>query len=99
MPPPRRKSPEELYLEKKLAELSVIESRLAERELELHTLRGGILLFEKKYQAAVGEKYAQLDELRARIAEILVSQRMSDEVARKHAEEQRANAEKSARVA
>src|SRR5215218_6919915 len=99
MPSPRPKSPEERYLEKKLAELAALEPVLAEKELELHTLRGGMMQFEKRYQETVAAKYAQLDDLRAKIAEILVAKRLSDETAKQHAEEQRAKAEKSARVA
>ena len=67
----RRPSPEEKYLEKKRAELSAMETQLAERELELHTLRGGMLSFEQQYEAAVSERYAQLDELHMKIAEKL----------------------------
>src|SRR5438046_618873 len=70
MPPDRRPTPEEKYLQKKRAELAELESLLAERELELHTMRGGLLAFEKQYQAAVGVKYEELDELRARVAEL-----------------------------
>ena len=55
---PPRPTPEERYLEKKRAELAVIEGQLAERELELHTVRGGLLNFEKQYQQLVSEKYA-----------------------------------------
>src|SRR4026208_1245620 len=65
-----RLRPEERYLQRKLAELAEVESLLAQRELELHTLRGSLLTFEKQYEVAVGEKYAQLDELRMRIADL-----------------------------
>jgi hypothetical protein len=65
-----RPRPEERYLQRKLAELAEVESLLAQRELELHTLRGSLLTFEKQYEVAVGEKYAQLDELRMQIAEL-----------------------------
>jgi hypothetical protein len=70
----RRPRPEDKYLQKKLAELAEIESILAQRELELHTLRGGLLTFEKQYESAVGAKFAELDELRVRIAELTPSQ-------------------------
>ena len=45
MPVPRRLSPEERYLQKKRAELATLEAQLAERELEVHTLRGGLISF------------------------------------------------------
>jgi hypothetical protein len=70
MPPDPRPTPEQKYLQKKRAELAELESLLAERELELHTLRGGLLAFEKQYQAVVGVKFEELDQLRARVAEL-----------------------------
>src|SRR5438874_10954361 len=66
----RRPSPEERYLEKKRAELAELEAQLAERELELHTMRGGLIAFEAQYEAVVSAKYALLDEIRVRIAEL-----------------------------
>jgi hypothetical protein len=66
----RRQSPEERYLEKKRAELGDLETLLAERELELHTLRGGLMAFERQYEELVGTRYAELDELKFRIAEL-----------------------------
>jgi hypothetical protein len=38
--------------------------------LELHTLRGGLLAFEQKYESVVGAKFAELDDIRVRIAEL-----------------------------
>src|SRR3954470_14955322 len=70
MPAFRRPSPEERYLQKKREELAGLEAQLAERELELHTLRGGLISFEAQYDKVVSAKYAQLDELRLRIAEL-----------------------------
>lgn len=64
-----RPTPEQKYLQKKLGELEVLETRLAERELELHTLRGGLLAFEKQYETVVGPKFAELDELRFQISQ------------------------------
>ena len=46
-----------------------LEAILAERELELHTLRGGLISFEAQYDSIVSRKYEELDELRVRIAE------------------------------
>src|SRR5262245_9387088 len=62
-------TPEERYLDKKRASLAELESLLAERELELHTLRGGVSAFEAQYEAVIGVKFTELDELRVQIAE------------------------------
>jgi hypothetical protein len=67
---PRRQTPEERYLEKKRGELSALESQLAEHELELHTVRGTLIAFEKNYEAVVSDRYAQLEELHMKIAEL-----------------------------
>ena len=91
--------PEEFELAKKSEELAALESQLVERELELETLRGGLLSFEKKYQAATLERYAQLDELRARIAEIQVARTPDNRAAQLEAAAQRAKAEKTAAAA
>ena len=55
---PRRLTPEEKELAVKREQLEELEQQLVERELELETLRGGLLAFEKKYQAATLERYA-----------------------------------------
>ncbi len=65
----RRPKPEDRELEKKREELAAIEPQVAERELQLATLRAGLLSFQKRYESAVTERYAELDELRAKIAE------------------------------
>ena len=95
----RRQTPEEYELERKRAELSALEAQLVERELELETLRGGLLSFEKKYQAATLERYAQLDELYAKIAEVKASRMPESDAAQKAAAAQRAKAEKTAAAA
>jgi len=61
--------PEERELETKRAELSALETVLAEREVELASLRAELGSFERKYLAEVGLRYAELDELRAQVAE------------------------------
>jgi hypothetical protein len=70
MPEEPRHKPEEKYLRRKLDELTEIESILAQREAELSALRGGLLAFEQKYESVVGAKFAELDEIRVRIAEL-----------------------------
>ena len=68
--PPHRPSPEEIYLDKKRGELAALESQLTEKELELHTMRGGLLAFERQYDEVVKSRYDQLDELKIKIAEL-----------------------------
>ena len=94
---PHRPTPEEKYLEKKRAELAVLENRLADRELELETLRGGLMAFEKHYQAVMNEKYAQLDALYAQIYELLPLR--SDPPASQGSEQEKAAAKPQATAA
>jgi hypothetical protein len=98
-PPPRRLTPEEKELAVKRQRLAELEPLLVERELELETVRGGILAFEKKYQAATIERYAQLDDLRARIAELHALRAPDDTAARAAAAVSRAAAERTAAAA
>ena len=71
----RGPTPEERELEKKQLQLDGLQKQLVERELELETMRGGLISFEKKYQDATTQRYAMLDELRYRIAELQIQQR------------------------
>src|SRR5688572_22215811 len=70
----RRPTPEQRELEKKKLQLDDLQKQLVERELELETMRGGLIAFEKKYQTATSDRYAMLDELRFRIAELRAQQ-------------------------
>ncbi len=69
MESPRRKSPEERELEKKRTELAQLEPMLAEKELELATLRASMADFERNYLNKVGVRYAELDDLEAKMYE------------------------------
>ena len=73
MPPKRPPTPEERELDKKSSELGSLEKQLVERELELETMRGGLINFEKKYQDATQLRYAMLDELHFRISQLRAS--------------------------
>ena len=55
----RRKTPEEREYEKKCAELAALEAVVAERELELATLRAELDAFSMQYQLAVGSLIAE----------------------------------------
>jgi hypothetical protein len=62
-------SPEADELEKKRVELAELESQLADRELELAALRLEFSIFQKDYLRTVGRRYAELDEIEAKLAE------------------------------
>ncbi|MFZ0637008.1 MAG: J domain-containing protein [Candidatus Acidiferrales bacterium] len=61
--------PEEKELERKRGEHAVLETNLTERELQLASLRAETFSFERKYLAEVGLRYAELDDLKAKLAE------------------------------
>lgn len=92
-------SPEERELQKKRKELAEIESELAQRELDLATLQAEINAFERQYLRVVGVRYAELDEVRARIAEARARLRPGDRRAREEAEETANRARESAQEA
>ena len=83
---PHRPSPEEIYLDKKRAELAALESQLTEKELELHTMRGGLLAFERQYDEVVKSRYDQLDELKIKIAELAPARSEREEPAQHQAD-------------
>jgi hypothetical protein len=66
----RRLKPEEEELLRKREELAAIRTILAERELEIVELRRQLAAFEGRYLQQVGVLYAELDEWKARIAEL-----------------------------
>jgi hypothetical protein len=66
----RRLKPEEKEILRKREELASIRATLAERELELVDLRRKLAAFEGRYLRQVGARYAELDEWKARIAEL-----------------------------
>jgi len=84
--------PEERELARKREEQAAIEAELADRELRSANLRAELLSFERRYLHFVGLRYAELDELKARIAERLAKEHPKDERAQKAAKEARARA-------
>jgi DnaJ-domain-containing protein 1 len=67
----RRLTPEEEEVERKRAELDVLETDLAQRELDLATLHAELHAFERKYQQVIGIRYAELDRIEAQITEYM----------------------------
>src|SRR3984885_8986404 len=70
--------PEDRELEAKRGELAALEANLAERELQLASLRAELSSFERKYLAEVGLRYAELDELKAQVAEKAAAEQPGD---------------------
>ena len=66
----RRLKPEEEELQRKRDQLAAIRTTLAERELDLVDLRTQLAAFEGRYLRQVGALYAEMDEWKARIAEL-----------------------------
>ena len=63
-------TPDTAELRRKKADLTRLEQTFAENELLLSTYNGELHIFEKRYNQRVGIKYAELDEVKARILEL-----------------------------
>jgi hypothetical protein len=90
---PLKPEDEELKLKKK--ELQILEARLIECELGLHSLKGELAAFENLYVRNVGIHYAELDEINAEIAELLARENPSNHRAQEAARQARARANES----
>jgi len=90
-----RKTPEEEELGSKLAELAGLESELAQKELDLSTLQAEVGAFELHYLQLVGAKLAELDAVKALIAEAFARLHPADQQAKREAREARAQAEET----
>ena len=91
-------APEERELKKKTKELTELESKLVQKELELATLRAEIHYFERKYVGVIGVLYGELDELEAQLAEAIARSKPSDITAQQEAVTSRAKAAETART-
>jgi hypothetical protein len=91
--------PEEQELARKREEQALLEAELAERELRSANLRAELAAFERQYLHFVGSRYAELDELKAQIAERLAGEQPSNERAQKAARDARARADETKSVA
>lgn len=92
----KKMTPEEIELEKKRAELSTLEEELALKELDLTTLQVYLEDLRRRYLRTVGVKLAQLDCIKAQIAEILARLDPKNEEVRKEADRSRTQAQESA---
>src|SRR3989338_9603851 len=90
-------SPEEDELELKRIELTKSLELLAEKELELTTLRNFVLHFEHRYLKEVGIKYVELDEINAQIAEKMARQNPQDTAFQEESEIARETANSTAK--
>ncbi len=91
----RSTKPEERELARKRREQERLEAELAECELRLATLRGELGALERRYLKLVGLPYAELDELRAQIAERMAAEDPQNERLQRAAQEARARADES----
>jgi hypothetical protein len=96
--PIQGRKPEEEELSKKKAELSELELTLADRELFLTGLRTELFAFERAYVRIVGKRYAELDEIEAKIAEHVARKQPEDVRARNAATQARSQARESRAV-
>lgn len=88
---------EDREFHRKNRELTELEALLAQRELELATLKGELLSFQARYLSIVGLRYRELDELNAQIAEAQFRLRPDDLEMRRRAEQARFQANESAK--
>jgi hypothetical protein len=94
----QRKTPEERELEKKRAELTALETVLAQMELDLATIQAQLHSVERRYLNIVGTLYAELDEIEAQIAETRARLNPNNQVLRERAKHTRAEAQESAQA-
>ena len=91
----RGETPEEKELQKKLFELSELETELTQSELDLVTLQAELHTFESIYLHTVGVRLAELDEIEAQIAEAEACLKPKDNRRWEKATQARAQAQES----
>jgi DnaJ-domain-containing protein 1 len=94
----KSEKPEEKELRKKRAELDSLEDQLVQQELELTTLLAELREFEARYLNIVGVRYAELDEIEAKIAEAQAKMNPKDKEAAYRFAQARNRAEESAKA-
>jgi hypothetical protein len=91
----RPAKPEEQELARKREEQTALEAELADRELRAANLRAELGAFERTYLHEVGLRYAQLDELKAQIAERAANNQPGADRAQQAARDARARADET----
>jgi hypothetical protein len=91
----RPAKPEEQELARKLEEQATLEAALADRELRSANLRAELGAFERRYLHFVGSRYAELDDLKAQIAQHLLQEQPGSERAQQAAREARSRADET----
>jgi hypothetical protein len=91
-PAPAPAKPEDHELARKREEQITLEAELADRELRAANINAELFAFERQYLHFVGSRYAELDELKAQIAERLAKEQPTNERAQQAAREARARA-------
>ena len=92
-------TPEEQELHEKLKVLSKYESQLAQQELDLATLSAELQALNSRYTRIIGRKFADLDRLKAEIAEFYFVQNPEDAHTQSEAQAARERAEETEREA
>lgn len=88
----RPPKPEDQELARKRQEQTTLETELAERELRAANLRAELGAFERQYLHHVGARYAELDDLKAQIAERVAEEQPNNQRAQEAARAARARA-------
>ena len=91
--------PEERELARKRREQERLEAEIAECELRLANIRGELGALEQRYLKLVGLPYAELDELRAQVAERMAAEDPENERLQRAAREARLRADESRNAA
>ena len=78
--------------------MTILESELAQRELDLATLQAELHAFERRYLRIVGIRYAELDEIDAQIAGALAEASPKNSEAQERAFQARTQANESAQA-
>ncbi len=88
-------SPEQVELDLKKIELEENSKLLAEKELSLEDIKISLNAFQYRYYKQVGIKYVELDELKAKIAELKLRNSPNNSIFKREFEEMRGKAEES----